>query len=62
MEIEKRCANCKHYDPTPFPEYNGRLAICKNKKKHEIGDGKIGIYTVANKMCFEPKAQSKIET
>ena len=47
-----KCADCDFYDPTPFPEYRGKLAVCRNPHSTDIGDGKIGCYTVADKKCF----------
>lgn len=50
-----RCYQCEYYDQSKFPEYNGKLAICKNENKEFIGAGKIGFYTIANKKCFKKK-------
>jgi len=46
----KKCCDCKHYDPSPFPEHNGKLALCR-------GDSwlyKIGYKTLAGS-CFYSK-------
>ena len=51
----ERCINCKHYDPSPFPEYNGHLAVCRSDHPAEHGAGKIGRFTLAHSTCFERK-------
>lgn len=57
MRIEDypKCFDCIHYDPSPFPEYHGKLAICDNPDKDFVGSGKIGRFTIASKRCFEKK-------
>ena len=47
-----KCAECDFYDPSAFPEYRGKLAVCRNPKHADIGCGKIGCYTVADRSCF----------
>ena len=64
MESERtvrleQCINCKHYDPSPFPEYNGRLAVCGSDHPAEQGAGKIGCFTLAHSTCFERKQAVK---
>lgn len=44
----ERCRNCMHYDPSPFPEYNGKLALCRG----ESWLYKVGINTIAGE-CFK---------
>lgn len=51
----KKCRDCIHYDPSPFPEYGGKLAKCRAVKRNPVGAGKIGWYTVASRECYEPK-------
>lgn len=48
-----KCRDCKYYDASPFPEYEGKLAICTNPQKEFIGAGKIGFYTLASSACYE---------
>lgn len=48
-----RCRECAFYDPTPFPEYEGKLAKCSNPERDFIGSGKIGCYTFASRLCFK---------
>lgn len=55
-QIMERCINCKYYDPTPFPEYKGALAVCRSKNPAEHGAGKIGQFTLAHSYCFERKS------
>ena len=45
-----KCRDCKHYDTTPFPLHEGKLALCRNEKSWLF---KVGFKTVANKDCFE---------
>lgn len=52
-----KCRNCRFYDPTPYPEYNGKLAQCTNPNKDFIGAGKIGYYTLASSVCYERREQ-----
>lgn len=47
----KKCIECKYYDPSPFPEYNGKLALCRGSSYQY----KIGCFTLADRECFEPK-------
>lgn len=42
---------CKHYDPSPYPEHEGKLAICRNPHSCEY---LIGCNTLADRNCFEP--------
>ena len=50
-----KCRDCKFYDASPFPEYHGKLAVCQKPTHADIGDGKIGFFTLASHECFEPK-------
>lgn len=52
MEIAK-CRYCKYYDPSPYPEYKGKLAVCRSDHPYSVGLGKIGFYTLASRDCFE---------
>ena len=52
-----KCRDCRFYDATPFPEYDGKLAKCVNPNKNFIGAGKIGFYTLASTECFERRAE-----
>lgn len=62
MTIDKlseyeRCINCEHYDPTPFPEYEGKLALCR-------GDSymyKVGCFTLASRECFTRRTPRAVE-
>lgn len=55
IEDYPKCSQCVFYNSSKFPEYNGKLAVCDNPNKDFIGAGKIGIYTVASKKCFQKK-------
>lgn len=52
--IEKfaKCRDCKYYDPTPCPEYAGKLARCRSKQNYAF---KVGFYSLASKECYAPK-------
>lgn len=62
MSAERvKCRDCAFYDATPFPEYNGRLAKCKNPNCDFIGAGKIGYNTLASGECFKKKEDTKCD-
>jgi len=51
-----KCRDCRHYDATPYPEYNGKLARCRSERSYFY---KVGLNTLASKDCFERKEQPK---
>ena len=53
-EYEK-CINCKYYVPSPFPEYNGKLAICRGSSYSY----KVGWKSLASRVCFEKREEVK---
>ena len=48
-----KCVTCKHYDASPYQEYDGKLARCR-------GDSylyKVGHHTLASRECYEKREE-----